>query len=420
MKTEYSLKYGRETKSVYIDEGADVCVFRPHDLPAIAGLGKELNRALDKPLDAVPLQKRPQPSSVAIAVPDKSRPLPVNSLLPPLLERIRQAWPDLSPSNINVIVGGGLHPPLSEAELAETVSPAVKQKYPVTAHGADGDEFVSLGTTSLGTPVTINSRFWEADFKIVLGQTDPHQFVGFTGGAKGAIIGCGARRTIEKNHGLMFRPGARVGRLSGNPVREDINEAGKIAGIDFCVNAVMNADNRPARLYAGAQDAVLEASAVLCASVYGHEINELCDVAVVSCGGHPKDICLYQAQKGLNLASMAVRPGGKILLLACCEEGVGDDSYYEYAGRFASAEDAMEDFKSGEFKMGAHKSYLFGLTLTRFEVVLCSDMPAETLARCHIKKGDAQQAVDTFINKQPEGTKVAVVPAANTTYFYKK
>jgi nickel-dependent lactate racemase len=420
MKTEYNLKYGRETRSVYIDEGADVCVFRPRQLPAIEDLDKELDRALDGPLDAVPLQKMPQPRSVAIAVPDKSRPLPVNSLLPPLLERIRQAWLDLSSPNINVIVGGGLHPPLSEAELAETVSPAVKQKYPVTAHGADGDELVSLGLTSRGTPVTINSRFAEADFKVVLGQTDPHQFVGMTGGAKGAIIGCGARQTIEKNHGLMFRPGAIVGRLSGNPVREDINEAGKIAGIDFCVNAVMNADNRPARLYAGAQDAVLEASAALCASVYGHEIDELCDVAVASCGGHPKDICLYQAQKGLNLASMAVRPGGKILLLACCEEGVGDDAYYEYACRFASAEDAMEDFTSGEFKMGAHKSYLFGLTLTRFEVVLCSDLDYETLARCHIKKGEAQQVVDTFINEQPAGTKVAVVPAANTTYFYYK
>ncbi len=420
MKTEYSLKYGRESRSVYIDERSNVSVFRPRQLPAIDDLDKALHQALDDPLEAVPLLKRQQPRKIAIAVPDKSRPLPVNLLLPPLLERIRQTWPHLSPRNISVIVGGGLHPPLSENELAETVSPPVKQKYPVTAHGADGEELVSLGRTSRGTPVTINSRFAGADFKIVMGQTDPHQFVGFTGGAKGAIIGCGCRETIRKNHGLMFRPGATVGRLSGNPVREDINEAGKIAGIDLCVNAVMNADNKVAHLYAGVPDAVLEKSASDCAAIYGHALLQKYDVAVASCGGHPKDICLYQAQKGLNLASMAVKPGGRIVLLARCEEGVGDDTYFDYVSRFASAGEAMEDFKSGEFMMGAHKSYLFGLTLTRFDVIVDSDLDEKTLARCHIKKADAQQAVDSFINEQPMGTKVAVVPAANTTYFYNK
>jgi nickel-dependent lactate racemase len=86
---------------------------------------------------------------------------------------------------------------------------------------------VDFGMTSRGKPVSVNAVFSESVLKLVIGQIDPHQFVGFTGRAKGAVIGCGAAKTIEGNHSLMFDERAWVGRIEGNPVREDIDEAGR-------------------------------------------------------------------------------------------------------------------------------------------------------------------------------------------------
>jgi nickel-dependent lactate racemase len=149
-------------------------------------------------------------------------------------------------------------------------------------------------------------------------------------------------------------------------------------------------------------------------------LEEPFDLAVASCGGHPKDICLYQAQKGLNLCSHAVKPGGKIALFAACEEGVGDEVYYEYACRFESIEAALADFAELGFKMGAHKCYLFGKTLTRYEVVVESELDAGTLEKCHLRAGSVQEALDRWIAEFPGRPRVAVVPSANTTYFQKE
>ncbi len=45
---------------------------------------------------------------------------------------------------------------------------------------------------------------------------------------------------------------------------------------------------------------------------------------IVTPGGFPKDINLYQAQKALDNAKHAVKKGGVIILLAACSEGLGE------------------------------------------------------------------------------------------------
>ena len=165
--------------------------------------------------------------------------------------------------------------------------------------------------------------------------------------------------------------------------------------------------------------AVLTAGAAFSEKVYGLPLDEPFDIVIASCGGEPKDICLYQAQKGLNLASQCAAEGGKILLLAACSQGVGDDNYQQYVRQFASPVEQMLEFEHKGFRMGAHKAFLFSRTLTRFEVVVDSDMDAETLAECHLRKGDAQTTVDGWIRAAAKPPRIAVVPNANTTYFYR-
>ena len=114
----------------------------------------------------------------------------------------------------------------------------------------------------------------------------------------------------------MHQQGATVGQLQDNPVRNDLNEAGRLAGVDFAVNAVVDPNKEIVGIWAGDPEAVLREGVKVCAEVYGVKIDEPFDLAVASCGGYPRDICLYQAQKGLNLCSHAVKPGGKIALLA--------------------------------------------------------------------------------------------------------
>jgi len=415
---KFKLKYGEGYKTLHIPYQADVSILKPCSLPVLPDIGRALEMALDNPVQASRLEDKTTPLTVAIAIPDQSRPTPSRELLPVLLRRLYDSYPNLKSEQVVIVIGGGLHPPMDEEAVKKFLPPDKTPGCLRVIHAPHSSRLVDYGHTRRGTPVAINAEYAQADLKLLIGQIDPHQFVGFTGGAKGVVVGCASPTTIEHNHGLMFEDGAEIGRLQGNPVREDLNEAGRMVGVDLAINVVLNPSDHVVGLWAGEPVAVLKEGAKTCAHVYGVPISIKFDMAVVSCGGYPKDICLYQAQKGLNLASQAVKPGGKILLLAECLQGVGDDIYYEYVCQFDTAEAAMADFKSRGFKMGAHKSYLFGKTLTNCEVVIDSDIPQDVLHNCHLTAGHAQDILNRWLAEFPERPKVAVVPNANTTYFF--
>lgn len=417
------LKYGRGFRELNIPEKADVTVLSPSSVPAVEDLVAVLGGALSSPLGRPPFEELVRgiaPKKVAISVPDETRAIPLSNVLPSILRRLYSAAPELESGGVTIVVGGGLHPPLDSLGLTSVIPPSVAPGCRVIAHDALNANMVDFGMTSRGTPVLINAEFAVADLRIVIGQIDPHQFVGFTGGSKGVVIGTASARTIEHNHSLMFDTRARVGGLIDNPVRQDMNEAGRMVGIHFAVNMVLDSDRKPVIVLAGDPDAVLAEGAKTCAAVYAVEISHKFDIAIASCGGHPKDICLYQAQKGLNLASQAVKPGGKILLLAACPQGVGDETYYDYVCRFETPQEALEDFKHLGFKMGAHKAYLFGRTLDNFDVAVASELDAKILKTCHLRAADPASVVAGWVEEFEGRPSVAVVPNANTTFFVEK
>ena len=66
---------------------------------------------------------------------------------------------------------------------------------------------------------------------------------------------------------------------------------------------------------------------------------------ISSPGGHPKDINLYQAQKGLAHAALITRPGGTIILAAACPEGTGSPHYEEWMRGKKSYAEVFEAFR---------------------------------------------------------------------------
>jgi len=417
------LKYGTGKIKIAIPAKARVSILEPMRAPVIDSIAETLHNALRAPLGCPALEtilENRRARSLAIAVPDETRPAPLGEVLPPLLDRIAAGLARPISETVTLFVGGGLHPPADAAALDRILPSGITRGCRVVAHDARSAAMRDYGVTSRGTPVRINAAFAEADFKMVIGQVDPHQFVGFTGGSKGVVIGCAAPETIEKNHSLMSQPGARVGRLAGKPVREDLTEAGEMVGIDLAVNFVLDAEKQVVHLTAGVPSQALASCAGICARVYGVAIAEKFDIVVASCGGYPKDICLYQAQKGLNLASQALKPGGRILLLAASSQGVGDDIYFDYVSQFTSPEEVIRDFKASGFRMGAHKAYLFGRTLVNYDVAVFSDLDPGILRKCHLRAADPASALHEWVSAFERTPNVAIIPNANTTYFYQK
>ena len=177
-----------------------------------------------------------------------------------------------------------------------------------------------------GTPVWVNRRFVEADLRIVVGNIEPHQFQGFSGGVKSAAIGLAGRETVNHNHAMMTDPLAQLGRYDDNPARQDVEEIGRLIGIHVVLNAILNEKKKIMHVVAGEPAAVMEIGIPLSRKVCQVAIAAPFNLVIASPGGHPKDINVYQTQKALAHANLITRDGGMVILAAACPEGSGSAS----------------------------------------------------------------------------------------------
>ena len=412
---ELQLKYGNSYLPLQLPGSLHVDVFEPREAVPLSDPLTAFSNALDGQDLPKSLKGGKPPKSVAIAVPDETRPFPIKLFLPALIDRLLKAYPNLKPEDICIVVGGGLHPPADQAQLSR-ILPENMPGCRVVSHDAKNSRMTCFGDTSRGTPVEINAAIGEADLKIVMGMIDVHQFVGFTGGSKGVVVGCASARMISANHRMLSQDGARAANIDSNPVRQDLNEAGEIIGLDLAINVVLDSAKKPVAVLVGNPVAVMQAGALETGRIYGLTLKEPYDIVIASCGGTPKDICLYQAQKGLTPSAQACKEGGKILLLAECGQGIGDEVYEDYVKNFPCANAVMKNFQESEFRMGAHKAFLFAKTTTRMDVVLHTALDEKKLAQCLLKKGDAQSTLDAWI-KELGNPRIAVIKSANSSFF---
>ena len=229
-------------------------------------------------------------------------------------------------------------------------SPAdIVGRYRVVSHDAAATEnLVALRPTRRGTPVLVNRVFAQADLRLVVGNLEPHQFMGFSGGVKTAAIGLAGKDTINANHALMLDPCSDLARYDDNPARQDVEEIGKMIGVHFALNGILNENKQIVRVLAGEPQAVVREGIPQVLELYRVRVAAPFDLMVVSPGGHPKDINLYQAQKALGHATRVSRKGGTIILVAACPEGTGSRSYEDWVTGMASHEAVIERFQREE------------------------------------------------------------------------
>jgi len=410
---EIAVPYGKGRLIFRPPVGTEVTCIQPREVPAVSDGRAEVERSLRFPLGRVNLEKLRGARDVVIVVSDKTRPVPNGEILPALLARLQQQG--IRDSHITLLVATGAHEPMGPDEFGSILPLEIVERYSVLTHDvADERNLQWVGTTSRGTPVWINRRYLEADVQILVGNVDPHQFVGFTGGAKGVVIGLGGLATIEANHSMMEYPLARMGIDRGNPVREDIDEGGKLVGIDFVINVVLNGQHQIVRAFAGTPEAVAEESRALSLALARAEYDQAADVVIASAGGYPKDINLYQAQKALAHASRIARPGGTVILVAECSQGVGDPLYESQMTEAFSLEDVIDRFRREGFQLGTHKAYLFARDMIKAQTSLVSGLPGQLAKRLFFAPfATLAEALEAALAQQGRTARVAILPEAS-------
>jgi nickel-dependent lactate racemase len=137
-------------------------------------------------------------------------------------------------------------------------------------------------------------------------------------------------------------------------------------------------------------------------------------VVLVSAGGSPKDINLYQAQKALDNAKQAVADGGTVILVAECAEGLGDEAFSRWILRGDSPQGIVARIHRA-FELGGHKAAAIALVRQRAGISLVSGLPRETAAKCFMDPfPSVQEALDSALAARGAGARVCVIPAGGS------
>jgi lactate racemase len=370
------LNYGYDQLKLSLPPSTPWEVIKPAALEPLADPQQSIIEALQNPINSPPLDQIVKAGEkVCLLVNDSTRVARSELFLPPLIDTLIAAGIDKK--DLSIVFTNGTHRPLSRAEMIEQVGEYAAGLAAMYNHDSkDTAGLVYVGETSFKTPVYVNRMVIEADRRILTGSVVHHFFAGFGGGRKALIPGVAGWDTIQKNHSLMLDDRACSGSLTGNPVHEDLLEAALMVGADFIVNTVLNERKELLGVFAGAMVEAHAAACRLADQANGIKLNRLAGVVIASCGGHPKDINLYQAHKALDNAMAALKPGGKLIFLAKCPEGVGSDNYLQWASRYKTLYE-LEAALSKDFVLGGHKAYAIARLLQRGRVYLLSDLPSE-------------------------------------------
>lgn len=423
---DFKLLYGDREVSFSFPDDRIKGVLEGRPLPNPLSEEELVKEALAHPLDSAPLSQIVRAGETAcIIVGDMTRVWVRHHVLMPFLlnELNKGGIPD---KNICIISATGDHRPQTAEEHRKLVGEEAYNRVEVIDHQArKADEMVFLGTTSYGTPVSINRRVAQADRVILTGGIVYHFLAGWGGGKKAVIPGVAAYETIMKNHSLAFlpdsgqglNPSVCAGSITGNPCADDMVQGASMANPVFLVNTIINEEvHKIAKVVAGNWITAYQTGCRYVDDLFRVQIEEMADLTIASCGGYPKDINFYQTYKTIYNAHFTLNKGGTLILLSESREGLGNS---DFAGIFTAynSNPEREAAMRKAYTIGGHMGYHTTVISEDFDVLALTGLPeADVRSMGMIPIKSLDEALNFVRNKHGEIPPAYIMPHAGSTF----
>ena len=232
--------------------------------------------------------------NAVIIVSDISRPCPSYKFLPDIIDELNTG----GITDIKVIFGLGIHRNHTRDEQVRLAGDYAAAR--AVLMDSDRSRCRLLGHTSYNTPVEIFEEVVNAEMIIATGNIEYHYFAGYSGGAKAVMPGVSSHSAISNNHSYMLKEESVAGNIVSNPIRADIEEAGRMLGIDFIFNVILDDKKNIIDAVCGKNNEAFLAGVKKYDAIFVKEIELQSDVVIASPGGYPKDMNLYQSHKALE------------------------------------------------------------------------------------------------------------------------
>jgi nickel-dependent lactate racemase len=409
------LKYGRKKLKFEIERSKVLDILKANEKEGLTDPRAAVEKSLADPTGSPPLAEllsAKKINDLVIVVNDVTRYTPYDYMLPPLLQTISEAG--IKKEQVTFVVATGVHSPHSAEQNKEIFGNEIDSNYNFIHHNCDQD-LVDMGRLSTGNQLKINKKVAEADFLITTGVILPHYMAGFSGGRKSILPGVAGRESIEANHAMMVELISEKPELKDNPISQEMFEAAERVGVDFILNVVTNSSREIVQVAAGDYRQAWVAGIDSSAEMYYLPLTQKADAAIVSSGGFPRDINIYQAQKALDHADHAVKKGGTIIWVAECSEAYGEERFESWMNEAQKPEDNVQRIKE-KFLLGGHKAFAISKVAAEKEIILISDLTVEETENIFAKKMETvQEAVDYLEDKYKGDYSAYILPQGSLT-----
>ncbi len=330
---QVELRYGKGTKLLTLPDDVSTWIIRKPELPRIKDPAAAVREAISQPIGAESLAHLAGTAdSACIAVCDITRPVPNHLFLRPIIETLIESG--IHKSHITILIATGLHRPNEGAELEELIGDSwVLENIGILNHFArNDDDHVQLGVTrTRHTVVRLDRRFVEADLRIATGLVEPHFMAGYSGGRKVIAPGLAHAETITTFHSARFMadPAAASCNLTGNPLHEEQLEIVRMLGGALAVNTVIDAERSLSYINCGEIDESHQAAVDFIRGSCEVSVPRRFRTVVTSSAGYPLDKTYYQTVKGMVCAMDILEPGGDLIIVSECSEGMGSAEFID-------------------------------------------------------------------------------------------
>ena len=402
------LPYNRKTLSVKVAPEHFGGILR---LNEDAGKGKRNPAELTKAAIRGSFEKfMALPGDLLVIVNDGTRPTPTRYVL----DVIGQ---DLANADASFLIATGSHRAPTRQEYDFIFGSWYERfKDRVYVHDCHAmDEMDFYGKTGRGTELYLNKLVKKAARVIVIGSVEPHYFAGYTGGRKAFLPGVAAYCSIEQNHKMALSPDAKALALEGNPVHDDLMEAMTLVKCPvYSIMTVLDKDHAIDTVTAGDITESFDEAVRAANRIFTAPLGSKADI-VVTAAPYPMDVDLYQSQKAIDNAKLALKKGGTMILVSACREGIGGEAFAKLLSGASTPEQVLEKIRSG-FRLGYHKAAKMAEVFMNATVQAYTELDDEQMKSIFITPvHDLQKAIDDAVAKYGPSSKVVFMPDGSVT-----
>ena len=399
----------------------NLTVVEPRFVPGLPDEAAAFRAAARAPMGSAPLRDLVRASErVAVLIPDHTRPLPRERLLPWLFEELAH----VPAENITIINGTGSHRANTPAELRQMVGDAVFERYRIINHDSrDPASLARAGTTIDGRAVSMNRAYVEADRRIVMGFIEPHFMAGFSGGYKGVFPAVADLDAIKHYHRaqVIGDPRSTWGVVAGNPTQSQVRANGALLPVDFLINVTQNRRREITEFFCGDVITAHDAGCAFAKQTAMVPCPHAFPIVVTSNSGFPLDQNLYQTVKGMSAAAQVVSDGGLILAAAECGDGFPDHgSFKNFLFSHASPQAMLDTINRAVTPIQDQwQVQLLALILVRARVGVYGRIAADEIRRAHLEPvADLAARVREELTRLGPDTPIAIMPEGPMTIPY--